>query len=95
MDETLRTLVQTRANHRCEYCHLPGHFDTIPLQFDHIVPRTHGGATSPENLALSCVQCHAYKGPNLSGIDPLTGVIVRLFHPRHRRWLMTVDVDFA
>jgi len=86
MDEGLRSLVWTRAKQRCEYCHLPSQVDTISLQFDHIVPRKHGGTTSPENLALSCIQCNAYKGPNLTGIDPLDGAIVRLFHPRQQRW---------
>lgn len=26
------------------------------------------------------------KGPNLAGIDPLTGVIEPLFHPRRQAW---------
>ena len=26
------------------------------------------------------------KGPNIAGVDPLSGRIVRLFHPRKDRW---------
>jgi hypothetical protein len=35
-----------------------------------------------ENLALACHHCNLHKGPNLSGVDPLSGVMTRLFHPR-------------
>jgi hypothetical protein len=30
--------------------------------------------------------CNAHKGPNLSGLDPESGALVRLFHPRQDRW---------
>jgi hypothetical protein len=30
--------------------------------------------------------CNWRKGPSLTGIDPDTGELVRLFHPRHDRW---------
>jgi len=40
----------------------------------------------PENLALACCYCNRYKGPNLSGIDPESGHVVSLFHPRQQHW---------
>jgi len=39
-----------------------------------------------ENLALACQRCNLHKGPNLSGVDPVTGELVQLFHPRRDRW---------
>jgi len=39
------------------------------------------------NLACACDRCNAYKGPNLSSIDPADGSIVNLFHPRRDVWL--------
>jgi hypothetical protein len=33
-----------------------------------------------------CHFCNAHKGPNIAGIDPHTGKLVRLFHPRRDRW---------
>jgi hypothetical protein len=39
-----------------------------------------------ENLAWSCFDCNVYKGPNLAGVDPISGQIVRLFHPRQDTW---------
>lgn len=53
---------------------------------EHVVARQHGGSDNPEDLALACDRCNAYKGPNLTSIDPETGAIVPLFHPRHDRW---------
>ena len=39
-----------------------------------------------ENLALACCWCNAIKGPNLASIDPDSGALTRLFHPRRDRW---------
>jgi hypothetical protein len=40
----------------------------------------------PENLALACWHCNLKKGPNLSGIDPESGRVSLLFHPRTDEW---------
>jgi hypothetical protein len=50
------------------------------------VARQHGGATELDNLAWCCQRCNAYKGPNLSGVDPDTSARVSLFHPRRDIW---------
>jgi hypothetical protein len=39
-----------------------------------------------DNLALACHRCNLHKGPNLTGIDPLTKSVVSLFHPRTDEW---------
>lgn len=57
---------------------------TFPI--DHILARQHGGRTVLGNLALCCGRCNLHKGPNLSGVDPATGRVVRLFNPRKDRW---------
>ncbi len=38
------------------------------------------------NLALACDRCNAYKGSNLTGIDPDTGALIPLFSPRVHAW---------
>ena len=53
---------------------------------DHIVARQHGGAATAENLALACCSCNRHKGPNLSGMDPETKRVIRLFNPRTQIW---------
>jgi hypothetical protein len=91
MERALEHLVWRRARDCCEFCQLPQKYSRIPFEIDHIVPRKHRGKTIASNLALSCFYCNTYKGPNLSGIDDLTGRIVRLFHPRRHRWTAHFD----
>jgi hypothetical protein len=59
---------------------------TLRFHLEHVTARQHGGQTVLENLAWSCHRCNERKGPNLTGIDPDTSTIVRLFHPRRDRW---------
>jgi predicted restriction endonuclease len=89
MDAALRSFVRERAGNRCEYCGiLQAHIGFAAFHIDHIIPRQHGGTGDPGNLALACYHCNLHKGPNLTGIDPDTGVIVQLFHPRQDTWHM-------
>jgi hypothetical protein len=57
---------------------------------DHIVPLSRGGTSDPDNLALCCQGCNNKKYNKVDGKDPLTGQVVKLFHPRNHRW----DVHF-
>jgi len=87
MDRTLRELVRRRAGNACEYCRLPQ--DATPLisfHIEHIVSRQHGSTEAPDALALACDRCNAYKGPNLTSIDPDTNAVVPLFNPRQDAW---------
>jgi hypothetical protein len=86
MDERLRREVRERAGDRCEYCRIPQSADQLPFQVDHIIAEVHRGETVLANLAWSCFDCNVFKGTNLAGVDPDTGNIVRLFHPRDDRW---------
>jgi hypothetical protein len=42
---------------------------------------------------MSSLQLH--KGPNLTGIDPHTGQVAPLFHPRRDRWSEHFDFEGA
>lgn len=87
MDLRYRLAVRDRASNRCEYCHRSqAESPLIPLQIEHIVPRKHGGGDAFENLALACAECNLHKGSNLTGIDPLSNSITRLFNPRSDLW---------
>jgi hypothetical protein len=83
----LRHLVAGRADSRCEYCLLPQAMALHRHEPDHIVPRQHGGETQEDNLALACVRCNRYKGPNVGSFDPFSNVLVPLFNPRVQVWL--------
>jgi hypothetical protein len=86
MDSALRNAVRRRARCLCEYCLLPEAQVPVAFQVEHIVARQHRGPTTLGNLALACDRCNLHKGPNLSGIDPRTRKVVRLFHPRRMKW---------
>jgi hypothetical protein len=43
-------------------------------------------AQTSSHKELRFLWCNLRKGPNLSGRDPLTGKVVRLFNPRRQRW---------
>lgn len=86
MDAALERLVWRRARSLCEYCRLPQAASPLPHAIDHIVSRQQHGPTAAENLALACFFCNSYKGPNVAAINPPTGRVVRLFHPRKDRW---------
>jgi 5-methylcytosine-specific restriction endonuclease McrA len=87
MDAALRSQVIERAGRRCEYCRLhQNHLPLVPFHVEHIIARQHGGGTAPDNLALACHRCNLRKGTNLTGLDPATGALTRLFHPRQDSW---------
>lgn len=81
-----RSQVTDRANGRCEYCQAPSLFSTAPYEIEHIIPRAKGGATTINNLALSCSGCNRFKHTRTEWEDPVTKKLVQLFHPRQDDW---------
>lgn len=82
----LRQLVQDRAGGICEYCRSQARFSPQPFSVEHITPRAAGGQTKADNLALSCQGCNGHKYSKQEAVDPVTGKVVPLFHPRTQRW---------
>jgi hypothetical protein len=87
MDAATSRSVRERAVDRCEYCHLPERFSGLRFHVEHIVARQHHGTDDPTNLALACPECNLHKGTNLTGIDPASGQVTSLFHPRRDLWV--------
>ncbi|MGB7346216.1 MAG: HNH endonuclease [Pirellulaceae bacterium] len=49
-----------RDDHKCQYC---GKVEsTHKLSLDHVVPRSHGGPTTWENIVCCCLRCNSRKG---------------------------------
>ena len=87
MDAITREFVRKRAANRCEYCHIPQEATPfISFHVEHVVARQHTQDDSRDNLALACDRCNAFKGANLTSIDPETGQVVSLFNPRIDKW---------
>lgn len=76
-----RKAVAERANGCCEYCRSQVRFAIQPFSVEHIIPRSQGGETTLDNLALACQGCNNYKYNKTEGRDPLTNDIIRLYHP--------------
>jgi HNH endonuclease len=51
-----------------------------------IIPRSQGGKTNLDNLALSCQGCNNHKYNKTEAKDLLSSNIVSLYHPRQQRW---------
>jgi hypothetical protein len=79
-------LVRQRAGDRCEYCLLPQTHVVRTFHVDHVLAVQHLSDDSPDNLALACHRCNAFKGPNIAGVDPVTRAVTRLFNPRTDAW---------
>ena len=57
---TKRSRILMRDRHRCQYCGTRG--NGFELTIDHIVPRSRGGRTTPDNLCAACFSCNQRKG---------------------------------
>ena len=97
IDAAVRDLVRRRAGDRCEYCRLPQGAAEAKFHIEHIFAQQHAPprADEPENLALACHRCNLHKGTNLSSVDPVTGEVVPLFHPRRNEWRRHFELQGA
>ena len=87
MTGSLRNSVRERASDRCEYCGIrQRELPFAIFHVEHVIARQHGGSDDLDNLALACHLCNHRKEPNLSGIDPETDDLTRLFNPRLDTW---------
>jgi hypothetical protein len=86
ISNALRAQVKESAGDKCEYCRIMDSVSAKRHEVDHIYAEKHHGATVFANLCLSCYYCNRFKGSDLCSIDPITGELVNLFHPRRDRW---------
>ena len=63
---------------------------------EHIVPRTHGGADHPDNVAIACSRCNGQKGRKLDVLrrdDPRLVAVIETLQGRRRQRLRTPPDD--
>ncbi len=87
ISDSLRQQVMQRAEFRCEYCKTSVRITGTPLVVEHVYPRSLGGSDSADNLAAACYRCNEFKGARIQTIDPESGQLVSLFHPRTQVWM--------
>ena len=85
-DRALQRAVIHRAAGCCEYCRFPEAAGELPFHCDHVIAEKHSGQTDSVNLAWACFSCNLRKGSNIAGLDPVSGQLTRLFHPRTDVW---------
>jgi 5-methylcytosine-specific restriction endonuclease McrA len=54
----VREYILAKWERRCAYCHATG----VPLQIEHLTPRSRGGSDRVSNLTLACEPCNTRKG---------------------------------
>jgi hypothetical protein len=86
IEAALREFVRLRAAGFCEYCRVSERFTLAEHEIDHVIALKHGGQLDAGNLALCCTVCNRFKGSDIASIDPQTGQLTALFHPRNDRW---------
>ncbi|AFY32971.1 HNH endonuclease [Calothrix sp. PCC 7507] len=79
--------VAERVKGCCEYCRSQACFAIQAFSVEHIIPRSQGGKTNLDNLALSCQGFNNHKYNKTEAKDLVSGNIVSLYHPRQQRWL--------
>lgn len=68
-----------RDKHTCQYC---GRSEPVhKLSLDHVIPRSHGGPTTWENIVCCCLRCNCRKG----GRTPKQARMKLLTHPTKPR----------
>jgi 5-methylcytosine-specific restriction endonuclease McrA len=79
-----RRNIYMRDSHTCQYCGRKPAKDELTI--DHILPRSRGGRSTWENVALACQQCNTRKGDKL-----LDEIGMKLLKPARRpHWLATL-----
>jgi 5-methylcytosine-specific restriction endonuclease McrA len=57
----VREYLLAKCGHKCAYCDA----ENVPLNIDHVHPRSRGGSDRVSNLAPACVTCNESKGDRL------------------------------
>ena len=79
-----RRNIFVRDQHTCQYCGRTPREDDLTI--DHIIPKSRGGHTVWENVALACTTCNTKKGdrlPSECGMHPIRT-------PKKPSWLTTL-----
>jgi hypothetical protein len=79
-------IVEARAEGRCEYCRMHQDLQGATFHVEHVYPSSKGGDTGLENLAWCCPGCNLSKSDRVEVLDPESGQMSCLFHPRRDKW---------
>lgn len=68
VSEVLSQAIRSRAHGRCQYCLMHESLQGATFHVEHVIPKSKGGESALENLALACPGCliHFPDGQNKS-----------------------------
>jgi len=78
-----RKNILKRDGYKCAYC---GRSD-LPLTIDHVIPRSHGGKDTWENLVAACYRCNNKKG-NRTPAEAEMPLLIKPYTPTHIMFLV-------
>ena len=71
----VREYLLEKFKHQCAYCGMSG----VPLEVEHIIPKSRGGTNRISNLAIACHTCNQKKGSmTAAGTDASSDTVVDL-----------------
>jgi hypothetical protein len=98
----VRAYLHAKWNRACTYCDATG----VPLNIDHLRPRSRGGSDRISNLVLACVPCNQAKGSTSVDVflahrpDRLAEILQQVRTPLHdaaamnaTRWQLTAALE--
>jgi 5-methylcytosine-specific restriction endonuclease McrA len=81
-----RVNIYARDRHRCQYCATKCSIDE--LTYDHVIPRSHGGKTTWENIVSACYACNRRKANR----TPAQAGMKLLSTPARPTWMPSVQI---
>ncbi len=81
-----KKIIVERAKGCCEYCLSQARFAMQSISVEHIIPKSKGGKTTLNNLALACQGCNNYKYNKTECHDPINNKLIALYNPRQQVW---------
>lgn len=81
-----KKIIVERAKGCCEYCLSQARFAMQSFSVEHIIPKSKGGKTTLNNLALACQGCNNYKYNKTEWHDPINNKLIALYNPRQQVW---------
>jgi hypothetical protein len=81
-----RLFVAQRGQFCCEYCMSQAKYSPDYFSIEHIIPQIKNGTDAVTNLAYACLACNNHKYVHVEALDPITGLLIPLYHPRLDNW---------
>ena len=82
----LKEKIRHQSKNRCGYCLIPQEIYPLPLEIEHLYPKSAGGTDTEENLWLACRVCNNFKHTKIEVLIPRTNRKISVFNPRRQIW---------